>query len=122
MRLAINLLFLEIDMKLLASALILSASAFASVTAHAAEASGELDYPPALSTTSHVSRADVLAELRRAEAAGTISRGDLDYPPVQAPASTLSRADVRAELARANAAGEIQRGDATFLPADASMG
>ena len=66
-----------------------------------------------------LSRADVLAELARARAAGTIDqRGETygSFAPAQQPAgaSTQTRTAVIAELQRARAAGELRTSGETY--------
>ncbi len=60
-----------------------------------------------------LTRAEVKAEAKRAEAAGEISKGDVVTPPAlqKIPPSTTTRAAVQAEAKRAEAAGEIPKGD-----------
>lgn len=59
---------------------------------------GELDYPPALDSTSAKDRSQVEAELSAAIEAGQIPVGEGAYPPVTAAESSKSRAQVKAEL------------------------
>ena len=68
-------------MKTLASLLLISAT-FAGTAAYAQEPSGELDYPPAISQTSSLTRAQVVAELQAAKAAGQVTFGEIDEPAV----------------------------------------
>ncbi|MVW70060.1 DUF4148 domain-containing protein [Bordetella sp. 15P40C-2] len=79
----------------------LIAAALSSNAAFAQEPSGELDYPPAVSTESHVTRAQVIQELQEARAAGLVTFGELEEPQAQVAASTKTRAQVQAEAARA---------------------
>ncbi|CAM4267172.1 DUF4148 domain-containing protein [Bordetella muralis] len=96
-------------MKTIASVLLISAS-LAGTAAYAAEPSGELDYPPTITQTSQLTRAQVVAELQQARAAGQITFGDIDEPVTQAAASTLTRAQVHAEAVQANAQGSAAFG------------
>ncbi len=75
---------------------------------------GELDYPPAIASTSSETRAQVVAELHAAEAVGQMSRGETNYPPVSAntKTSTTTRAAVEAEYTKL--AGSDQLPTATF--------
>ncbi|CAP44153.1 DUF4148 domain-containing protein [Bordetella petrii] len=87
-------------MKTLASLLLISTS-FAANAAYAQEPSGELDYPPAVTQTSSLTRAQVVAELQAAKAAGQVTFGELEQPAAPVASSTLTRAQVRAEAAAA---------------------
>ncbi|OZI18181.1 DUF4148 domain-containing protein [Bordetella genomosp. 7] len=89
-------------MKNFASLLLISAS-LAGTAAYAQEPSGELDYPPEVVQTSSLSRAEVVAELQAAKAAGLVTFGDIEEPAKQAAASTLTREQVQAEAAAARA-------------------
>jgi len=93
-------------MKTLASVLLISAS-LAGTAAYAAEPSGELDYPPTITQTSQLTRAQVIAELQQARAAGQVTFGDIDEPAPQVAASTVTRAQVHAEAVQANAHGPV---------------
>lgn len=93
-------------MKTLASVLLISAS-LAGTAAYAAEPSGELDYPPTVTQTSQLTRAQVIAELQQARAAGQVTFGDIDEPVTQVAASTVTRAQVHAEAVQANAHGPV---------------
>ncbi|CAM4185651.1 DUF4148 domain-containing protein [Bordetella tumbae] len=93
-------------MKTLASVLLISAS-LAGTAAYAAEPSGELDYPPTITQTSQLTRAQVVAELQQARAAGQVTFGDIDEPVTQVAASTVTRAQVHAEAVQANAHGPV---------------
>lgn len=79
-------------------------AAAASVPAFA----GNVDYSDAAPTSTKVTRADVLAEVLRARAAGELdlTEADLPFSPPSAK-STVTRAQVRAEVIRARAAGEL---------------
>ncbi|WP_026638640.1 DUF4148 domain-containing protein [Bordetella petrii] len=89
-------------MKNLATLLLISAS-LAGTAAYAQEPSGELDYPPEVVQTSSLTRAEVVAELQAAKAAGLVTFGDIEEPATQAAASTLTREQVQAEAAAARA-------------------
>ncbi len=93
-------------MKTVVSALMISASLFA-VAAHAADASP-------------TTRAQVVAEMQQAQAAGQISRGELDYPPAIASTSSKSRSEVQAELSAAIGAGQISIGNVDYPPVAAT--
>jgi ribosome-binding factor A len=97
-------------MKLIASALLLSASLIG-----ASAFAGDLDYPPvaSASTTSSVSRAQVQADLHQAQANGEIAFGDLQEP-TQVAASHLTRAQVQADLQQAKAHGDIAFGESDY--------
>lgn len=96
-------------MKTIASLLLISASLVATA-AYAAEPSGELDYPPTITQTSYLTRAQVIAELQHARTAGQIPFGDIDEPTTQVAASTVTRAQVQAEAVEANAHGPVAFG------------
>ncbi|CAM4267147.1 DUF4148 domain-containing protein [Bordetella muralis] len=96
-------------MKTIASVLLISAS-LAGTAAYAAEPSGDLDYPPTITQTSQLSRAQVVAELQQARAAGQITFGDIDEPVTQVAASTVTRAQVHAEAVQANTHGPVAFG------------
>jgi len=93
-------------MKTLLSALIISASVVAG-TAYAGD-------------SSTITRAQVIAELQQARAAGLVSQGELDYPPEIKPHSTLSAAQVKADLAAAIAAGKLSTGELDYPPEKAA--
>ena len=95
-------------MKTLASLLLISAS-LAGTSAYAQEPSGELDYPPTITQTSTLTRAQVQAELQEARAAGLVAFGETEQPAAQV-ASTLSREQVRAEAEAARAHGPVAFG------------
>ncbi len=87
-------------MKSFAIATVLAISAF-SASAGSPFVHGEI-YPPADNTvTSSKTRADVLAELRAAQATGLVAYGEFDSRTVAAKPSPskLTRAEVRMELA-----------------------
>jgi hypothetical protein len=79
---------------------------FGSVQAMAADAPAPL------------TRAQVVTETLRAQAAGELSGGDsFSFPSSAAPAATkLSRESVKAEYRRALAAGEVNNGDSLSFP------
>jgi hypothetical protein len=83
--------------------LALISAALSANAAFAQEPSGELDYPPAVSAESHVTRAQVFQELQEARAAGLVTFGELEEPQTQVAASTKTRAQVQAEAERARA-------------------
>lgn len=106
-------------MKTLVTALMISATAFAGAAQAADDSSltreqvvaemqaarsaglistGELDYPPRVSSASDKSRSEVKAELAAAIEAGQISIGEQVYPSVAGTASSKTRAEVKAEL------------------------
>jgi hypothetical protein len=100
-------------MKLIASALLLSASLIG-----ASAFAGDLDYPPVASnaTTSSVSRTQVQAELHQAQANGEIAFGDLQEPTQVAEAGNgnATRAQVQADLQAAKAHGDIAFGESDY--------
>jgi hypothetical protein len=96
-------------MKTLASLLLISAT-LAGTTAYAREASGELDYPPALSQTSSLTRAQVVAELRAAKAAGHVTFGEIEEPVIQTAASAVAREQVRAKASAVRENGPVAFG------------
>jgi hypothetical protein len=98
-------------MKLIASALLLSASLIG-----ASAFAGDLDYPPVANTTSSVSRAQVQAELHQAQANGEIAFGDLQEPTQVAEAGNgnATRAQVQADLQAAKAHGDIAFGESDY--------
>lgn len=96
-------------MKTIASVLLISAS-LAGTAAYAQEPSGELDYPPTITQTSQLTRAQVVAELQQARAAGLVTFGEIDEPATQVATSTVTRAQVHAEAVQANAQGPVAFG------------
>jgi len=68
-------------------------------------------------TTSTLTRAQVVEQLREAQAHGLVAAGGnaLHYPPIAAE-STKSRAQVLSELRLAQAHGEIQAGESSDYP------
>ncbi|NYT85214.1 DUF4148 domain-containing protein [Pollutimonas harenae] len=89
-------------MKTLASLLLISASLIGT-TAYAQD-----------TQTNSTTRAQVVAELQAARAAGQLSVGELDYPIAINQTSSLSRAQVVAELAAAKAAGQLSVGELDY--------
>jgi len=63
------------------------------------------DYPQA--ATSQKSRAEVVAELRQAQADGTLHIGEADHSAPVRTISTVTRAEVRAQTLAAIASGEL---------------
>ena len=88
-----------------------AAAAFA--TSFGAFAEGST-YAYAQPVVSHVSRADVLADLNAARATGALVNGELSYV-APATGAALTRADVRTELAAAMDNHEIARGELSFV-------
>jgi hypothetical protein len=97
-------------MKSLVIAAVLASSAFA---ASAQSGNGEIYGFDREAPTSTKSRAEVVAELREAQAAGTIAYGEADIKRINArPApsrSQLTRAEVRMEVAQLAAEGKLFR-------------
>jgi hypothetical protein len=87
-------------MKNVTSALILAAS-LASFGASAFAAAPM--FPSAPKSTSSLTRAQVLAELQQAKAAGQVTFGENDVPTAVASSSNVTRAQVEAEAANARA-------------------
>lgn len=72
------------------------------IAAGSALADGSQSYPPEAPVTGTKTRAEVISELRQAQAAGELQTGDR-YEIVTTPATgTRDRADVRAEALSAN--------------------
>jgi len=90
-------------MKTLVSAAMISMTMMGA--AYAAEPSAELDYPPAVEQTSALTRAQVVAELQAARAAGQVTFGETEQAAAPVASSTLTRAQVQAEAAEARAHG-----------------
>jgi hypothetical protein len=84
------------------------------LAAFAAQAEGPLEIyaPPGPSA---VTRAEVMAELRRAVAAGEVIYGERSYV-AQPTGRALTRAEVRADFRLAQAAGAVHVGEATWAP------
>jgi hypothetical protein len=80
------------------------------VSAFAAQAEGPIENL-VLGGPSTVTRAEVIAELHRANAAGEVAHGERSYE-----AKTTGRALSRAELRLAKAAGWVNVGEATATP------
>lgn len=102
----LNFLMIGVDMKTLTSALMISAAVFVG-TAYAAD-------------SSPITRAQVIAEMQQARAAGLISNGEEAYPPAVRTTSTESRSEVKAELAAAIAAGQVSKGEEDYPPVAAT--
>jgi hypothetical protein len=88
-------------MKTLASLLLISAT-FAGTTAYAASPNLEPNNVPFQGVYGHVdanapTRAQIIAELQAAKAAGQVTFGDIDEPVTQLAHSTVTREQVRAE-------------------------
>lgn len=96
-------------MKTITSALLISASLLGSSAFAAGPApSGELDYPPAVAQTSTLSRADVVAQLHAAQAAGRVTFGENDAPVIAAHQGTAAtRAEVKAAARDARVQGPV---------------
>jgi hypothetical protein len=103
-------------MKTLASLLLVSATV-AATAAYALGPSGELDYPPAISQITSLSRAQVMAEFEAAKAAGRLVFGEIDEPSIPIAESTLSREQVRAEAVAAHANGSYSFGELDYKAA-----
>ena len=98
--------------RILSLSLILLASVTTAGVAEAQDASSAQDVP--------LTRAQVLAELHAAQAAGLVPHGDLDITahnggpddsPARNVASTATRAQVKADLLKATKTGSITVGD-----------
>lgn len=87
-------------MKTLVSALMISATVFTGA-AYAADSSSP-------------TRAQVIAEMQQAKAAGLISSGEQAYPVAISTASTKDRAQVQQELSAAIAAGQVSIGEQAY--------
>src|SRR5690606_13332341 len=61
-----------------------------------------------------MTRDEVIAAMKDAEARGLISHGELDYPPAVTPQSNKTRQEVQAEFAAARAAGQISEGELDY--------
>ncbi len=94
---------------------ITAAIAIACFAAGTAAMANETSYEPPVTTTSTLTRAEVLAEAQRARAAGEITQGEtsLELKPVGA---TKTRAQVRAETLEAIRLGAISRGEDNSFP------
>ncbi|TKR54294.1 DUF4148 domain-containing protein [Allopusillimonas ginsengisoli] len=88
---------------------------FASLLLISATLTGTAVYAQDNQSTS-LTRAQVVAELQAAKAAGQLSVGELDYPPVINQTSTLTRSQVVAELQAAKAAGQLSVGELDYPP------
>ncbi|MBB3214226.1 hypothetical protein FHW67_003538 [Herbaspirillum sp. Sphag1AN] len=67
--------------------------------AAAGAAFAETAYPPETKFVSTKTRAEVIAELKQAQAQGLVTNGD-NYPIVQEPRSSLTRAQVMSTLSQ----------------------
>lgn len=85
------------------------------VSAFAAQAEGPIENLVLGGGPSTVTRAEVIAELHRANAAGEVAHGERSYE-AKPTGRALSRAEVRAELRLAKAAGWVNVGEATAAP------
>lgn len=88
-------------MKTLASLLLISAT-FAGTSAYAASPNSEPNNVPfqgvyGQADANAPTRAQIVAELQAAKAAGQVTFGEIDEPATQFAASTLTRGQVRAE-------------------------
>src|SRR3546814_7149058 len=81
------------------------------------EPSGELDYPSATSEISALSRAQVVAELEAAKAAGRFIFGESEEAALPAADSSLTSEQVRAEAAVAHADGSYAFGEMDYTTA-----
>lgn len=87
-------------------------------TASAASGEATYDYPVAF--TSSVTRAEVQAELFRAQAAGEVATGERSVV-IADTGPALSRAQVRAETLEAIRVGAISRGEQSTSPTLAQL-
>ena len=69
--------------------------------------------------TSGKTRAQVIQELKDAEAAGLVGRGDVDYPVMPEFVSTKTRSEVIEELKQARAQGLLNINDVDYPPTPA---
>jgi len=96
---------------------LLAAGVFASLAYLGSAQAGELDWPPADTSVSSVSRADVQADLQAARALGQLASGEQEYPvTAYADAGDASRAAVRADLQAARHAGLTRSGELDYPP------
>ena len=107
-------------MKTLTSALLVSMSLL-SAGAYAASPNIEPNNVPFQGAYGHVdanapTRAQVVAELAQAKAAGLVTSGEEDYPPQVSATSGKTREQVRAELAEAKATGQYTFGELDYPP------
>jgi hypothetical protein len=68
-----------------------------------------------------MTRDEVIAAMKDAEARGLISHGELDYPPAVTLQSNKTREEVQAEFAAARAAGQISEGELGYPTVTASQ-
>lgn len=97
-------------MNTFASTLLVSAALIGTTAYAGQEPSGELDYPPAITQTTSLTRAQVHAELQQARAAGLVTFGEIEQPATQNAASTITRAQVQAQAQAARAHGPVAFG------------
>lgn len=107
-------------MKTLTSALLVSMSLL-SAGAYAASPNIEPNNVPFQGVYGQVdanapTRAQVVADLAQAKAAGLVSFGEEDYPPQVSATSGKTREQVRAELAEAKATGQYTFGELDYPP------
>ena len=97
---------------------ILAAGVITSLAFLGSAQAGELDWPPADTSTSTVTRAQVQAELHAARALGQLASGEQEYPiTAYADASAVSRDQVQAALLAARQAGQTAAGELDYPPA-----
>lgn len=96
----------NIAVALIAAALSLGASA-----SYAAGVENGNNYPEVAAQGQGLTRAEVIADLAKARAAGFLAQNDYDYPAVVQQGHALSRAQVQGDLAHARAAGEMNTND-----------
>jgi hypothetical protein len=61
-----------------------------------------------------MTRAEIIADMKEAQARGLISHGELDYPRAAPSADSKTRQEVQAELAAARAAGQLSLGELDY--------
>lgn len=61
-----------------------------------------------------MTRDQVIAEMKEAQARGLISHGELDYPRPATTSDSKTRQEVQAELAAARTAGQISQGELDY--------
>ncbi|MDM7948939.1 DUF4148 domain-containing protein [Hydrogenophaga sp.] len=99
-------LFKGTTMKTFAIAALLAASSFA---ASAQSAIGDLPFQNDVKLESNKSRAEVIAELRQAQAQDLISYGDVHKPALQSSTSKLTRAEVEMQVSDLASMGKLYR-------------
>lgn len=104
-------------MKTLASLLLIS-SAFAGTTADAHESSGELGYPPAISQTAPVTRAQAISELQAAKAADQVTLGETEEPATE----VVTLEPIRTEATAVDVIGIYPSGDESYKSAFSAVG